>query len=138
MSDESNNSSSTEIIPSRLSANSAEKQVFSNFFEKSTPDSLGLTSPDRELISFLDELQNISVTEPNSNTNSTRLIGYFCSETIFNLSNRTVFNFSNRTLSDAEINILEKGLDYASIQNKINEPELRNDFSEFCRRIRLN
>ena len=40
-------------------------------------------------------------------------------------------------MSDAEINILEKGLDYAPIQSKINEPELRNDFNEFCKRIGL-
>ena len=137
MSDGSNNSSSTEIIPSRLSTNSAEIQIFSHFLENSTPDSFCLTSQDWELISLLDELQNTSVTGPNSNTNSTRLIGYFCSETVFNLSNRTVFNLSNRALSDAEINILEKGLDYAPIQSKINEPELRNDFNEFCKRIRL-
>ena len=48
-----------------------------------------------------------------------------------------VFNLSNRVLSDAEIKVLEKGLDYAPVQNKINEPELRNDFNEFCRRMRL-
>ena len=48
---------------------------------------------------------------------STPLTGYFCLEAVFK--------------------VLEKGLDYAPIQNKINEPELRNDFSEFRRRIRL-
>ena len=32
--------------------------------------------------------------------------------------------------------MLEKGLDFAPIQNKINEPELRTDFEEFCRRMR--
>ena len=71
----------------------------------------------------------MSVTGPSNNTDSTRLTGYFCSETVFNLS--------NRVLSDAEIKVLEKGLDYAPIQNKIIEPELRNDFNEFCRRMRL-
>ena len=100
-----------------------------NSLENSTPQSLGLTSQDRELVSILDELQNVSVTGPSNNTDSTRLTGYFCSETVFNLS--------NRVLSDAEIKVLEKGLDYAPIQNKINEPELRNDFNEFCRRMRL-
>ena len=58
-----------------------------------------------------------------------RLCGYFCSETIFNLS--------HLVLKDAEIKISEKGLDFASIQRKINEPELRRDFNEFCRRMRL-
>ena len=32
--------------------------------------------------------------------------------------------------------VLEKGLDYAPIQNKINEPELRKNFEEFRRRMR--
>ena len=36
-----------------------------------------------------------------------------------------------------EIKILEKGLDYVPIQNKINEPELRRDFENFARRMRL-
>ena len=76
-----------------------------------------------ELISILDELQNITVTGPSSNKDSTHLTGYFCSETVFNLS--------NRTLSDAEIKVLKKGLDYVPIQNKINKPELRNDCNEF-------
>ena len=99
-----------------------------NSLENGTPQSLGLTSQDRELVSILDELQNVSVTGPSNNTDSTRWTGYFCSETVFNLS--------NRVLSDAEIKVLEKGLDYAPIQNNINEPELRNDFNEFGRRMR--
>ena len=31
----------------------------------------------------------------------------------------------------------EKGLDYAPIQYKVNEPKLCSDFEEFCRRMRL-
>ena len=48
-----------------------------------------------------------------------------------------MFNLSNKVLSDTEIRVLEKGLDFAPIQNKLNEPELRKDFKEFCRRMRL-
>ena len=48
-----------------------------------------------------------------------------------------MFNLSKKVLTDIEIKVLEKGLDYAPIQNKINEPELRRDFEEFCRRMRL-
>ena len=48
-----------------------------------------------------------------------------------------MFNLGKKVLSDTEIRILEKGLDFAPIQNKINEPELRRNFKEFCRRIRL-
>ena len=46
-----------------------------------------------------------------------RLTGQFSSETIFNLN--------DRVLTDAEIKILEKGLDFAPLQRKINEPELK-------------
>ena len=49
----------------------------------------------------------------------------------------TVSNLSRRVLTEIEIKILEKGLDYAPIQNKINEPELEHDFEEFCRKMRL-
>ena len=40
-------------------------------------------------------------------------------------------------LTDTEIKVLEKGLDFAPIQKKLNEPELKNDFNEFCRLMRL-
>ena len=58
-----------------------------------------------------------------------RLTGYFCSYTIFNLS--------NRVLSDNEIKVLEKGLHFAPIQRKITEPELRSDFEEFFHQNRI-
>ena len=56
------------------------------------------------------------------------LEGYFCSDTVFNLS--------GKVLTDTEIRILQKGLDFAPIENKINEPELTTDFEEFCHRMR--
>ena len=40
-------------------------------------------------------------------------------------------------LTDAEIKILEKGLDFASIQRMINEPALKQDFKDFCRSMHL-
>ena len=65
-----------------------------------------------------------------SNINSqSRLTGYFCSNTVFNLS--------RKVLSDTEIKILQKSLNYAPIQNKVNEPELRQDFDDFSHKIRL-
>ena len=57
-----------------------------------------------------------------------RLQGHFCSDTVFNLS--------SRILSENEIKVLEKGLDFAPIKWKINEPELHKDFEEFCRCMR--
>ena len=47
-----------------------------------------------------------------------------------------MFNLSNRVLTDIEIKVLKKDLDLAPIQRKINEPVLRQDFAEFCRRMR--
>ena len=61
-------------------------------------------------------------------TTEGRVSGSFCSDTVFKLS--------HRVLTETEIKVLEKGLDYVPIEKKINEPELRKDFSEFCRRMR--
>ena len=41
-----------------------------------------------------------------------------------------------KVLTDIEIKVIEKGLDFAPIQNIINEPELRSDFEEFALRMR--
>ena len=49
----------------------------------------------------------------------------------------TVFNLSKKILSDVENKVLEKGLDYALIQSKINEPESKRDFENLCRQMRL-
>ena len=40
-------------------------------------------------------------------------------------------------LTDAEIKVLEKVLEFAPIQRKINEPELKQDFNDFSRRMSL-
>lgn len=48
-----------------------------------------------------------------------------------------VFNLSNRVLSDSEIKVLKKNLEFAPIQGKIDEPELRKDLHEFSRRMRI-
>ena len=40
-------------------------------------------------------------------------------------------------LTDTEIEVLEKSLDFLPIQRNINKPELRSDFNEFCRRMHL-
>ena len=79
------------------------------------------------MVKILEELyssnRETSVMGSSSITaNENRLTGYCCSDTFFNLS--------NRVLSDNEIKVLEKGLDFAPIQRKINEPELRSDFGD--------
>ena len=90
---------------------------------------------DREFFSVLEDLMDIDDplhSQKNSIninvTNEGRISGYFCSNTLFNLS--------HRVLTETEIKVLEKGLDYAPIQEKINEPEFRKDFSEFCQCMR--
>ena len=91
-----------------------------------------LSSQDEDLRNILEELQNrTEVSEDNITeiTSSNHLKGDFCSDTIFNLS--------HRVLSDAKMKILEKGLDFAPIQRKINEPELKKTFEEFGRRMRI-
>ena len=63
-------------------------------------------------------------------THEGRISGFFCSKTVFNLS--------HNILTETEIKVLEKGLDFASVQRTLNEPELRKNFEEFCCRMRLS
>ena len=55
--------------------------------------------------------------------------GYFCSDTVFKLS--------NKVSTEGEMKIFEKYLDFGPIQRKVNKPELRQDFENFCRRMRI-
>ena len=55
-------------------------------------------------------------------TNEGHLAGCFCSES---------FQLEQKVLIDTEIRVLEKGLGFAPIQNKINDPGLRTDFEDF-------
>ena len=98
---------------------------------------------DEELLSVLINLQNA---EPDTQheignpivkseglstkatvTDEGRLQGFFCSKTVFNLR--------ERVLSEIEIQVLEKGLDFVPIQKSINEPKLRKDFEDLSRRM---
>ena len=83
---------------------------------------------DMELLEILEELQNsneiISSGSSYDVIPDKRLKGYFCSDNVFNLSGMVLFK--------SEIRVLEKGLDSAPFQRKVNEPELRKDFEEFC------
>ena len=91
---------------------------------------LSLHTQDKEILNILEGLQG----------SASERIAEECIEQCIlsgNFVKDTVFNLSNKVLSDTEIRVLEKGLDFAPIQNKLNEPELRRDFKEFCRRMRL-
>ena len=69
---------------------------------------------DKEFFSVLEDLMDLndSLYLQNKNISAKvssegRISGYFCSDTVFNLS--------HRVLTETEIKVLEKGLDYAPI-----------------------
>ena len=107
---------------------SVSKNSSDQFVNTNSPSVL--TPQDEELVKFLEDLDCSKITSENANlSDESRLSGCFCSD--------TAFNISKKVLSETEIKILEKALDYASIQKKINEPELKSDFEEFCRRRQI-
>ena len=120
-----NSSSKMDTCPPNLCNNSAHTSNNSGSPNGEKNEPLFCTQ-DKEILSILKELEQVQSTRI---TNSDRISGYFCSDTVFNLS--------KKVLPDMEIKILEKRLDYAPIQNKINKPELRRDFEDFAGRMRL-
>ena len=71
-----------------------------------------MTVQDEELIKILEDLHCNKIASENTNlSDESRLSGFFCLDTVFNLN--------KRVLSETEIKMLEKGSDYASIQRKI-------------------
>ena len=120
--DELKNTSKVEISPPKVCTNpTSSSNVSDSIVVEDNPTIL--SSQDEEILSILEELQRKSPSKASNNSND-RISGYFCSGTVFNLS--------EKVLTDIEIKVLEKGLDYAPMQNKINEPELRKDLEEFC------
>ena len=117
-----------EIAPPNLCTDSSECRNSSSLLVGSNKTEL-FSTQDRELVSILVDLENTANNSEANAIGKTRLFGHFCSDTVSNLS--------WKVLTDNEIKVLEKGIDYAPIQSKINEPELRNDFEEFCRRMHL-
>ena len=95
-------------------------KILNEFLNTSDEASVSPNEHRNRLDTFTHQKNNVTTTDK-------RLYGYFCSETTFNLS--------NWVLTDTEIKVLEKDLDFAPIQKKINKPELRSYFNEFCRRM---
>ena len=96
--------------------------VVQKHYGANTSSEIRLSSiEDMELLEILEEFQNSNETISSGSSCDVipdkRLNGYFCSDTVFNLS--------GRFLSESEIKVLEKGLDFAPFQRKVNEPELR-------------
>ena len=93
-----------------------------------------LSTQDIEVLKILKELgSNVIDTftgcEHKYNTDDSRMKRYFCLDTILNLS--------QKVLTKDKIRVLEKDLDFASIQRIVNQPEVRQDFENFYRRIRI-
>ena len=127
--DELNNASKVETSPPKVCTNSASSSNASDSIAVEDNPTI-LSSQDGEVLSILEELQRKSLSKDfNINNSNDRISGYFYSDTVLKLS--------KSILTDIEIKALEKGLDYAPIQNKIKEPELRRDFEEFCRTMGL-
>ena len=77
----------------------------------------------KRFLCILEDLQNESRVNDNSvSPDESRISGCFCSDTFFNLN--------SRVLSEDEIRVLEKRLDFPPMTRKINENELRQDFQE--------
>ena len=76
-----------ETSPPLLCINSAESPNSSNILMEGC-DSMTFSPQDRELVFILEDLQNIDLTAHNNSTETSRLKGYFCSETVFNLSKK--------------------------------------------------
>ena len=105
---EKSNSSNSGTCTPDICTNTAEVSNSSNS-QISRNNGNVFSSQDEELLSILQDLrQNSSFL---TNSSSKRTGGYFCSGTAFNLS--------SKVLTDTEINILEKELDFAPIQNKL-------------------
>ena len=124
------NFSGKVLAPPVLNTDTSASHNASSSSIRSTCASTDLTldTQDEEILNILEELQG-SANQRVECTEQCRLTGNFVSDTVFSLS--------NKILSDTEIRVLEKGLNFTPIQNKLNEPELMRDFKEFCRRMRL-
>ena len=93
------NSSNSGTCPPDLCTNSTEVSSSSNS-QISQNEANVFSSQDEELLSILQDLQHNFSSETES---SSKLIGgYFCSDTVFNLT--------SKVMTDTEMNILEKRL----------------------------
>ena len=133
------NSSSTmpNLPPPICTDTSTSKNVSNSTIESGCESDVCLNNYDKEILNILEDLQcplnpvknKSQISIPSVQMEECRLSGSFVSDTVFNLS--------RNVLTGTEIKVLEKGLDFAPILRKLNEPELQRDFKDFCRRMRL-
>ena len=125
--DDKDFNSKVTTSPPMSTMDSSNSMNHSDFHTSEVQDKV-FNAQDRGFLSVLEDLMNLDnplhLQNKNINakvTSESRIFGYFCSDTAFNLS--------HRVLTETEIKVLEKGLDYVLIQKKINEPELRKQSS---------
>ena len=100
---------------------------------------------DEELFSVLINLQNVEPNTQHEIGNSiVRSKGLSKKATVrdeghlqVSFHSEAVFNLSQKVLWEIEIQVLEKELDFVSIQKSINEVERRTDFENFSWRMSL-
>ena len=97
-----------------------------NITSSSTSNNISTQGSDTSI--SLNQCVDQSENEVSPPVTSQRLKGYFCSDTVFNLS--------KKVLHEIEIQVLEKGLGFVPTPNSINEEDLRRDFGEFSRKMR--
>ena len=131
--DEKSNSSRI-VSPPKICANTSFSCNNSNLV-KGINTLAFLDSQDQDILKILEELQS-TVEDRTTLHNNIRSNCVYESRIKGDFYSDVVFNLSRIILTETEIKVLEKGLNFAPIQNKINEPELRTDFNEFCRRMR--
>ena len=98
---EQTNSSKMEIAPPKFCTDSSEYQNSSSLLVGSNETEL-FSTQGRELVSILVDLGNTANNSEANAIGKTRFSGYFCSDTISNLS--------GKVLTDNEIKVLEKGI----------------------------
>lgn len=82
-----------------------------------------LSSQDDELLHILEDLQNESPVNNNPVSSDESRIRYYFSIWV------------TRCYLKMKSSFWKNDLDFVSIQRKVNEPELRQDFEEFCRQM---
>ena len=107
--DENKDSLKTEIAPPKVCINSATSSNRSDSIVVENNPTV-FSSLDEEILSILEKLQRQSPSKALNSSGSDLISGYFCSDTVFNLT--------KKVLTDIEIKVFEKGLDYAPIQKQ--------------------
>ena len=121
---EQNSSSRIANLPRPICADTfTSKNASNSTIESDCESNACLKDYDEQILTILEDLQcgrkpvksQSQISIPSMLTEECWLCGSFMSDTVFNLS--------RKALTDTEIKVLEKRLDFAPIQRKLNEPE---------------